>query len=625
MKLAIGQLNVKAGHPSLNLLTMKRMIDEAVDAQADLIIFPEMAVGGYILQDKWLDHDWLETLTQANDLIKSWSENIGIIWGNVITDPFGNANNNRDGRPFRANAALFAYQNRYVKRVNNLFDGLYVKHCLPDYRFFDDSRFFMSGVEIAALNRWKVSDLINPFMFSRNNETVKIGLEVCEDLWSKDYSIDPTSLYVKQKVDFIVNISSSPWTQRKEISRTRRIQEHVSEHGTEMVPIIYVNACGMQNTGKNVLMFDGDSTVYAKDGTALVECNDSFREELLFTDLKTQTETKPCENKLLTALMEGVRQFDDQLLGGKLPWIIGCSGGLDSSVNAALLVAALGKDRVIGYNMASQFNQLKTIQIAKNLADRLEIRYREGSIEEVVDATLSTMQAYGYQNADQGLVHENVQARMRGHLLSTFAALEGGVICNNGNKIELALGYCTLYGDSIGALSPLGDCTKVQLFDLARQLNQYFGHEVISEELLPQVLPNTLEWEVAPSAELKDNQLDPMKWFYHDWLIQTLIEYPTHGPMYVMNLYLNEQWKLLPVARWITYYHLDDPKNFIDDLEWVITNWQKAVFKRIQYPPLITVSRGSFGSDYRESQIRWERTADYEKLKQRILAKKTSI
>jgi len=92
-----------------------------------------------------------------------------------------------------------------------------------------------------------------------------------------------------------------------------------------------------------------------------------------------------------------------------------------------------------------------------------------------------------------------------------------------------------------------------------------------------------------------------------------------------MNLYLNEQWKLLPVARWITYYHLDDPKNFIDDLEWVITNWQKAVFKRIQYPPLITVSRGSFGSDYRESQIRWERTADYEKLKQRILAKKTSI
>ncbi len=621
MKIAMAQLHVKAGRSEINLKRMHEMVDDAKKQGVDLIIFPEMSVPGYIVLDKWLQTSFRVEMARANELIKSWSEGIGIIWGNIVTEAFSDAKINRDGRPIRCNAALFAYNKTYVIRENKFADGIYVKHCMPDYRFFDDSRYFMSGVEIAGLNHWDITRFINPFLFEKNGVITRIGLEVCEDLWSKDYSIDPTALYIQQGVDFIVNISASPWTLRKELSRERRMAEHVALQGSSMVPLIYVNTAGMQNTGKNVLMFDGDSTCYDINGKPMVSCNDSFEEELCIFEMGEKRDIKPTPQKLLEALIHGITEFDAQILGSKLKWVIGLSGGLDSTINAVLLSLAIGAERIVGYNMASRYNRSTTISIAKKLADDLQIPYHEGSIEDLVASTSRTMDEFGYENRVEGLVLENVQARLRGHILSTFASIENAVICNNGNKVELALGYTTLYGDAIGAFSPLGDLTKVQLFELAHEINLRVGKEIIPQSLLPLIKEdNQITWEVAPSAELKDNQLDPMKWYYHDWLVQFMIEYPTHTVLDVMNLYLSGKWRELPVAKWFVHYGMDQPAAFIEDLEWFMGLWTRSVFKRIQFPPILTISRGAFGNDFRESQLSDYRSPDYEKKKIEILS-----
>jgi NAD+ synthase (glutamine-hydrolysing) len=602
---------------------MHEMVIDAKKQGADLIVFPEMSVSGYIVLDKWLQTSFRNEMASANELIKSWSIGIGIIWGNIVVDEFAAAKINRDGRPIRCNAALFASEGEYVVRENKFSAGIYVKHCMPDYRFFDDSRYFMSGVEIAGLNRWDIRQFINPFLFDKNGHTYKIGLEVCEDLWSKDYSIDPTALYIQQGVDFIVNISASPWTLRKELSRERRMAEHVALQGSSMVPLVYVNAAGMQNTGKNVLMFDGDSTCYDVKGKPMVSCNDSFEEELCVFEMGEIRSITQTPQKLLEALIHGIREFDHQILGSRFKWVIGLSGGIDSTINAVLLCIALGNERVVGYNMASRYNRPVTISIARALAKELQIAYHEGSIEGLVTQTALSSNEFGYVDKVQGLVLENVQARLRGHLLSTFAAIENAVICNNGNKVELALGYTTLYGDAIGALSPLGDLTKVQLFELARAINTRYEKEIIAERLLPQLHPdNQITWEMPPSAELKDKQLDPMKWFYHDWLVQFLIEYPTRTVNDVMDLYLSGTWKELPIAQWFYHYGMDNPAAFIEDLEWFMNLWTRSVFKRIQFPPILTISKGAFGNDFRESQMGEYRSPDYEKKKVEILAMK---
>ena len=616
MKIAIAQLNIRSGQIDHNLNSMKQKIDQAVFDQADIIVFPEMCVGGYLLSDLYLQKSYVSQLLKANDLIKSWSKDIGIIWGNI--SHFDELKGNRDGRYNRYNTAFFAYQGEWVKKENNHLNGHYFKHCLPDYRFFDDSRYFKSGMDYALENHIELKDTINPFIFEKDHQITRIGLEVCEDLWSKDYNVNPTAIYVDHKVDFIINISSSPWTLNKELSREKRIKEHVQIHGDKMVPLVYVNACGMQNNGKNVLVFDGDSTIYQKDGRVLAQLNDDFNEDCQVFDLKQTYQTHITHNKLLNALVVAIREFDQQVLTFKPKWIIGLSGGIDSSVNVALLCMALGSDRVIGYNMASRYNQAKTKNIAYETAKKLNVEYYAGSIEQLVQATENTLIEYNI-NPVEGLAYENIQARLRGHLLSSFASYKGGVICNNGNKVECALGYATLYGDTIGALSPLGDCTKLQVFELAKSINDYYQDEIINQNLIPSITEGKIEFGFAPSAELRDNQIDPMKWGYHDWLVQYFIQYPSHNILDWLKIYQSGEWRKTEVASWMIYYGLDNPKAFIEDIRWFMKSWHSAIFKRIQFPPIVTISRGSFGFDYRESQIPYIENHEIKELIETIL------
>lgn len=613
MKIVLGQMNVLAGQMSLNVNKMLDMIGKAKKEKADLIVFPELCVTGYLLADKWMDQNFVETALSYNEVLKKASEGIGIIWGNVATfkDILG-----RDGRHVRCNTAYFAYNNNWVKKENDLFDGRYIKCLNPDYRIFDDSRYFLSALELSKRMKLDDVDFTSPFLFEKDDHTYRIGLEICEDLWSQDYQFDPTSQYLNQNVDFIVNISSSPWTRNKEKGREKQILRY-AQH--DFVPFVYVNAVGMQNNSKTVCVFDGDSSIYNEKGERIASCNDSFLEECKIIELNETSLADKCQNKLTKALITAIREFDQQVFQSRFKWIIGLSGGLDSSVNAALLTLSLGKERVIGLNMATRYNSSATIDNAHKLAHALGIECRDGIIQKLVEEQIECLKQYTQKEISEFAI-ENIQARIRGSILSAISQIENGVVINNGNKIEGALGYATLYGDTIGCLAPLQDVTKVELFEIARSINESLDKEVIPYNLLPEIENDHIKWETPPSAELKNNQLDPMKWFYHDQIIQILTEYPGYGIEKLMQQYLDKSIYETELGKWILYYGLDDPQKFIEDLEWVLQKFQLGVFKRLQTPPIVMVSRGCFGSDFRENQVSYEKSNTYLVLKEAILA-----
>ena len=413
-----------------------------------------------------------------------------------------------------------------------------------------------------------------------------------------------------RECDFAVFCDVEPWALQS--------PERASRPGIVMRPV------GMRNIGHKVLAYDGGTSVHAADGLLIRRLRDDFEEDFALVSLAEAGEVaQPCQDKLLAALVKTVRRFDEQVLPFRPSWVIGLSGGLDSSVVAALLTLALGSDRVIGFNLASEFNSRTTRDNASAIAEALGIRMRSGAITDMVAATELVAESFGYggeRAALSGLVLENVQARVRGHLLSTFAALEGGVVVNNGNRVESAFGYATLYGDAIGAMAPIGDLVKTRLFDLARAVNGRFGCEVVPENLLPSVTDAGLDWPGMPSAELADAQRDPMKWFYHDWLVEQLLDGASvdTGACEVLGRYLDDRLRSSEVARWVSYYGLDDPREFLADFDWVMKSIRRSAFKRIQSPPVITVASAASIARLPEVQGAVEPSARYRELHARI-------
>lgn len=639
IRIALAQMEVIPGQPSRNFETISAYIERARGVHADLVVFPEMCVGGYFLADRWNDNSFVDYLVSFNERIRALSRDIGVVFGNVCRKYLEPVHRGKDGRTVRYNAALFAQNGTWVARhaSDNAPAGRYLKSLQPDYRMFDDERYFVSSVDDAGFYKGKSweRDWLAPFEFEHAGHIVRVGLQVCEDLWSGDYAQDITRYYAENGCELIVNISASPWTLNKDAGRDKRVLEHARDL-SGIPPLAYVNCVGMQNTGKNILSFDGGSALYGNEGQRTASARDDFEEDFVLVSLdlrngatKTDIESareKPYVNedeKTLDSLVSTIRRFDAQTFPWRPKWIIGLSGGIDSSVTAALMHLAFGgSERIVGYNLATKYNSDATKMNAYKLAASLGLRLVNGSIEDVVRATASVMALYGYPEAEiDGLTQENVQARLRGHMLSTFAAVESGVIMNNGNKVESALGYATLYGDAIGAISPLGDITKARLFRIAKIINQRLEREVVPENLIPNLTEDGYLWETMPSAELRDNQKDPMKWFYHDWLIERLTNYPGYGIEAILREYLDGRLQASEVGKWIRFYGLDDPKAFIEDLEWVCGQMVKSVFKRIQMPPVVTVTRGSFGFDIRENQISVEKTPEYLKLRERILSR----
>jgi NAD+ synthase (glutamine-hydrolysing) len=604
---ALGQMRVIPGQPSVNFSTIERMVQQAKEKHADMIVFPELAITGYLIGDQFLDNEWVDFAVSFNEKIKALSTNIIIVWGNVVTLGDHPTITNNDSRLAKLNAALIAYQGQYVGRQNNLFTGVYPKRLFPNYRIFDDQRYFLPGRELEEKLGLKVKSLLQPFVLNYQGETIKIGLEVCEDMWDEAYGFSPSSIYLQQGVDVLINISSSPWTLNKEISRREVIEQHAQ------VPFIFVNKVGADNNGKNVVLFEGGSMVYNAQGEWIGSANDQAKEELFFHDLITPKHAPPLEHKLFDMLVSAIRFTDEQLFQSKLPWIVGLSGGLDSAVSIALLHEAIGNTRIHAYTLPSKYNSQTTLKNANHVASALHIPLQTVSIEPIVQAFLDV------QADANALTQENIQARVRGNLLMNFAANQGGIVLNNGNKIEIALGYTTLYGDTIGALAPLGDLTKIQVSDLARYINQKHNKEIIPRILIPHWKDGVPIFDVPPSAELKSNQVDPMKWGYHDWLIHELLSFPSLAPERILTMYLEKTFPA-SVVPLLHAYGLQNPSAFIQDFEWVLTLWNRSYFKRVQMPPNIIISKGAFGYDYREAQMPYEKTTKYHQLKAKILA-----
>ena len=423
-------------------------------------------------------------------------------------------------------------------------------------------------VHLVVLNDSRIDVAGNAVHLDACGETYRIGLE------SDD-----------KACDFAVFCDVNPWSLEEE-------ERH--QGGMRFVPTIVLRPVGMRNIGKDVLAYDGGTKVFDADGAIICSLRDDFEEDIALVQFAEKNRVQePCENKLLAALVKTLRRFDEQVLPWNPKWIIGLSGGLDSSVVAVLLTLAFGADRVIGYNLATRYNSAATKANAVELAEALGIPLRNGSIEGLVDATAKTLSQYGYaDDVLSGLVLENAQARARGHLLSTFAAVEGGVVVNNGNRVEAALGYATLYGDAIGAIAPIGDLTKVRLFELSHAINGDRGSAIIPENLLPRLNDEGYEWDTLPSAELSDGQVDPMKWFYHDWLVGQLLDSDgiDAAACNIMERYLADRMLGSEVGKWVGFYGLDDPQLFMDDLNWVLRSIRSSAFKRIQAPPAIRIA-----------------------------------
>lgn len=587
MNIALAQMEVIAKQPSKNFETMKKMIQQAKDNHVDCIVFGELVISGYLIGDTWFNDAFVSTCESYNDEIVKLADGIIIVWGNIATNLKKDCTHH-SGRMAIYNCGFVAQNKTLIKRENG--SSLpYIKHLLPNYRIFDDERYFVSGQQLSK------QDMFSPFVVMVQGQPQKVGLEVCEDLWDEHYQSNPTQNWATQNLDVLINVSSSPWSNNKEKARVRHALNKSKRY--QIKTFVYVNVVGMQNTGKNVVVFDGGSFICNHNGEITTQSNDSFYQELT---LSHQMHKAITNNKMMDAIVYAIKAFDQQMFQQNKKWIVGLSGGIDSTVSIALLSKALGSHRIIAVNMPSKYNQSISINNAKQTAKNLNIEYVEHSIEKLVEATKNTLSLN--DSKEHEFILENVQARVRGHLLSTLAALRNGVIVNNGNKVETALGYCTLYGDTIGALSPLGDCTKMQVFELAKQLNEYFENEIIPINLIPTETEHGLEFDFMPSAELKENQQDPMKWGYHDYLIEKITEYPTYEIQDIIQQVKTNNVIDSNLKKWLEIYNLTTYNDFINDLKWVLRQVELGVFKRIQMPPIVLVSRGAFGSDLRENQ-----------------------
>ena len=649
MKIALAQMEVLPGCLEKNVRKMLEMIKRAKEENVDLIIFPELCISGYILSDLWVNEAFCDALMKYNTTFLEASTGIALAYGNIYSDREINLrwndgfyHPNKDGRTRKYNAVYVFQNGRCAKRIkeNNILpEGVQPKTLLPEYRIFDDERYFFSLSDIAKDSGVPLSSLAQPFIIEAKDKNVKIGFELCEDLWCNDYRIsgkplNMTNMLINNGAQMIVNISASPWNYGKNESRDNRILFLNEQAEEKFVPFLYVNNVGVQNNGKNLITFDGGTTVYNNQGLPVLMGEKAYKEELIVfedsvvTDHPIERKKEPKVRRKFEAIVEGIKHMS-HLKGEPSPlqFVVGLSGGIDSAVVACLLTIACGAENVIAVNMPAAVNKEQTKIVSKSVASKLGIDWINVPIDplitshEQIFSELDRRFAPSVQAVDLSI--ENIQAKIRGtSILSNFAGRYNRFFTCNGNKLEIALGYTTLYGDVNGALAPIGDLTKSEVYEMARFLNnEVFREEVIPSTLLPDALFSFDGKWIIPSAELKKDQIDPMRFGYHCSLLEAYTDYIRKTPEDFFEWYLEGTLeKNLGISeKLIARWGMDNPKLFVQDMEWFVSTIQKSVFKRVQSPPIIITSRSSYGYDIRESMLPIETSEKYRLLKSEIL------
>lgn len=631
LKIACGQIEIIAGRPDLNTKKILHHMDMACQNGIDILLLPELAVPGYFLGDLWEQTAFIEDCAAYGDEIIAATENCGelcVIFGNIAVD---NSKRNEDGRARKYNAAFAAQHGKLLTNGTLPYDFI-VKNALPNYREFDDNRHFYGLRQLALELDKQVSGLHQPLTVTAHGETVKLGLMLCEDGWTENYFLDVPQLLSQHGAELLCNISCSPFSINKNSKRHRLFGSAAQKAG---IPLIYCNNVGIQNNGKNIFTFDGCSCVYGSDGWLLTDAP-MYAEATLCAgwDSKAKaidtsgitSDPRSEIDEVYHSLRYGCQRFLEQAGIGKMT--IGLSGGIDSAVTAALFVDILGPDNVLLVNMPSRYNSPMTQTIAEQTAQSLGANYTvipitESCLHTSEQLTQTPIHSYhqhrDFQLTISPLIYENIQSRDRGsRVVAGLAAAFGGAFSCNSNKTELTVGYATFYGDICGALAPIGDLWKHHVYELGRYLND----KVFQRQVLPEAI-----FTIRPSAELSSEQTvgtggDPLVYPYHDKLFRSFLE----------------QWRKTSPAEILLWYsegtlaeHLGceadiiseafpDARSFIADLE----HWWKlmhtlAVAKRIQAPPIVSITRRAYGYDHREAQLTPYFPREYHRLKAQLL------
>jgi NAD+ synthase (glutamine-hydrolysing) len=609
-KIRLVQMNVIPGNPFENFKTCSSFVKKAKEDNIEVLVFPELCLSGYLIGDMWEEMSFLEDCEYyGEELAKLSSNTLTIIFGNVFIDRelYGT-----DGRIVKLNGSFVAQRGKFcINRFNGL--SVYPKTLLPNYREFEEPRHFKDGLWYA---KHKGYEFIHNFEPITINLGLQIGITICEDGWDADYGIHPIQNCALLGADLILNLSCSPFTINKNISRDKVFSSHAKNNS---IPVCYVNTIGLQNNSKTIFTFDGSTVVYDDLGNIITSIN-LFEEK--YIDIGFDSLTKkvypigfpnfPDElteiEQIHKALIFGIKSYMKQSKLTKV--VIGSSGGIDSAVVAALYAEAIGKDNLLLVNMPSEFNSQTTINLSKQLATNIGCYYTTIPIGVSIALTkeqinnLIIPQLNSGNNIKLNLSNfdlENIQARDRSaRILAAVACAFNGVFTNNGNKTEASVGYCTMLGDLAGFVSTIGDLWKTQVYELGRELNK--NKEIIPKEI----------FEIIPSAELSAEQCldkgkgDPLIYWYHDNLFKSWVErWNRITPTEILEHYISKDLcNFLGINKSEDSIHniFKTDKLFIEDLEYW---WKKfkgiSIAKRVQGPPILAVSRRAFGFDYRET------------------------
>ena len=531
MKIALAQINTTIGDFQGNGELIIRNIKEARKRQAQLVVFPELAICGYPPQDLVEYRSFLDKNLEILAKVMEATSGIGCIVGYVDRNP------DESGRNYR-NVLAFIQDKKKL--------GTYAKRLLPDYDVFDEYRYFQPGRELGVF----------PF------QGATIGVSICEDIWNdkeywgkKRYEHDPIEEQVSHGADLLINISASPFSLSKRKVRRKILKSLTLKHRR---PICYVNLVG----GNDELIFDGRSFVVNSQGEIVYEAK-AFQEELAIIDtdrLESKEFPEPeVREEIIQALVLGVRDYFRKC--GFTKAILGLSGGVDSALTAVLVTYALGPKNVTAVMMPSQFSSEGSIKDSEKLAKNLGIKTKKIPIKDVYQSYEKIFKK-GFPGKPFDVTEENIQARIRSNLLMAISNKTGALLVSTGNKSELGVGYCTLYGDMSGGLSVIADLSKTMVYEVSRTINR--KKEIIPDEIIKK----------APSAELRPRQKDQ----------DTLPPYDVLDE--ILRLYVEEHRD---------YRQIVEQGYKPEIVKQVIGMVYRNEFKRRQASPTLRVSEKAFG------------------------------
>ena len=551
IRIAGAQKSFPVGAIQKNKQTILDCFEEAEEKEADILIFPELALTGYPPEDLLLRESFVgKNFAVLEELAEFSSSTSGVV-GFVDR----NLDDNHTDKQKRdiANAAAII-QNGDVK-------GIYHKCFLPNYSVFDEARYFAKG-----------NNPGNVFWY----EDVGIGISICEDIWIED---GPSSQQVENGASLIININASPYDQNKTDLRKELVVKQAKKLG---VPIIYLNMVG----GQDELVFDGGSFVVDGKGEIIYQAQ-QFEEELFYIDLDLEVKEQPKgsileirqkvseldlpqsaqllskNESLYSALKLGLFDYVSKNNFEKV--LVGLSGGIDSALTATIAVDSLGSDNVVGVALPSKYNTEESLVDARLLAENLDIEFKVIEIEEIVNIFRNTLKESVNDELGQ-TTDENIQSRVRGNILMALSNQTGAMVVSTGNKSEMAVGYSTLYGDLAGGFALLKDLYKTEVYNLAN-----FRNSISS--VIPQ---NTIDKE--PSAELRPDQFDK----------DSLPEYELLDE--ILRMYIEEDSS----SEKIISTGIDE--NIVYD---VLSKVDRNEYKRKQVAPGVKLTEKAFGKDRR--------------------------